>query len=333
MKENYLRYSFCKFRALLEWLFLPKKQIIKIKFSNFADIDKNFFITPLLKIFNQQQMKLREVKYLRPDLEFFSVFGSKNILLNSQSLHKVFFTGENIENNSLFADLRGYDKNFTKHLDLSLGFNLKPTSGNYNRLPLWLLYYFSPDDTKDIIIQKLQKFKNNYPKPKFCAMVARYDVKNNLRTKMYQTVSQIDQVDCAGKLLHNDDSLWQKYADNKTAYLQQYKFNICPENSIGNGYVTEKLFQALYSGCIPIYHGYSKNPEPDIINPHIFLWFDPQTDNQELLRKVSRLHKSAAIYKEFRRQDIFLDTAVDKIYDYLRIYCEKIEKLARKICR
>jgi len=43
--------------------------------------------------------------------------------------------------------------------------------------------------------------------------------------------------------------------------ISKYKFNFCPENSMFNGYVTEKPFQAMLSGSIPIYKG-----APDVDN-------------------------------------------------------------------
>lgn len=37
--------------------------------------------------------------------------------------------------------------------------------------------------------------------------------------------------------------------------LKQYKFAICYENAIFPGYITEKIFDALFAGCIPVYLG------------------------------------------------------------------------------
>jgi hypothetical protein len=41
----------------------------------------------------------------------------------------------------------------------------------------------------------------------------------------------------------------------KRAVLNRYQFAICFENTIFPGYLTEKLFDCLLSGCIPIYWG------------------------------------------------------------------------------
>jgi hypothetical protein len=42
---------------------------------------------------------------------------------------------------------------------------------------------------------------------------------------------------------------------SKRAVLRQYKFAICYENAVFPGYITEKIFDALFAGCIPIYLG------------------------------------------------------------------------------
>lgn len=56
---------------------------------------------------------------------------------------------------------------------------------------------------------------------------------------------------------------------SKHAVLRQYRFAICYENAVFPGYVTEKIFDALFAGCIPIYLG-----APDVteqLPPGIFI--------------------------------------------------------------
>jgi hypothetical protein len=49
---------------------------------------------------------------------------------------------------------------------------------------------------------------------------------------------------------------WQGRAGVKTDVLATYKFNLCFENAQGYpGYITEKIFDSFFSGCIPIYWG------------------------------------------------------------------------------
>jgi hypothetical protein len=37
--------------------------------------------------------------------------------------------------------------------------------------------------------------------------------------------------------------------------LQKYKFAICFENCIFSGWITEKIIDCLFAGCIPVYWG------------------------------------------------------------------------------
>lgn len=42
---------------------------------------------------------------------------------------------------------------------------------------------------------------------------------------------------------------------HKMNCISSYRYNICPENSLAQGYTTEKVFQSLAAGCVPIYWG------------------------------------------------------------------------------
>ena len=78
------------------------------------------------------------------------------------------------------------------------------------------------------------------------------------RTNICNNLSKLNiKIDYAGKWRNN---VIQCRTDgnhhiHKFNYLKKYTYNICPENSIYDGYCTEKLFDALITGCIPIYWG------------------------------------------------------------------------------
>jgi hypothetical protein len=230
---------------------------IRVSFENFFPIDEeeNWFLIPLKSYLKAHGKSCKAVKYFKIDIQFFSVFGSIDKLLRSKAKHRIFFTGENVNKNTVSVRLgyNQYEGNCVDHVDLSMGYDYIDNK-NYTRLPLWLLYFFTPLDTKDIIQKKLAEFNIVYKKTKFCALLAGYDPAD-VRANIFKLVSKIGRVDCPGKLLHNDESLHTDFNNNKCLYLRQYYFNICPENSNSLGYVTEKLFEALYSGCIPVYNG------------------------------------------------------------------------------
>ncbi|GHS90829.1 hypothetical protein FACS1894139_14040 [Planctomycetales bacterium] len=212
------------------------------------------------------------------------------------------------------------------------------------RLPLWMRDLFPLTATKDEIRAVLAQFKITTDKSRFCALVSRWDI-TGVRTEIYRAVSAIAPVAAAGRLLHNDDSLQTQFGDDKTRYLRQFQFNICPENSAGDGYVTEKIWQAFAAGCIPIYAGYSRDPEPEILNPQAFLWWTvgsrppadsrPPTDsrpiagddNAAVLAEIRALRNDEKLYRAFAARPIFLDTAVDKIHGYLQAGAEALREV------
>lgn len=55
-------------------------------------------------------------------------------------------------------------------------------------------------------------------------------------------------------------SIYRGPCDSKYEVLSRYHFSLCFENMTMTGYVTEKIFDCLYAGCIPLYLG-AKNIE------------------------------------------------------------------------
>lgn len=313
-----------------------KIKYIRICFTNFwrnfGGIQKDWFLKPLEKIFRGNNKNFKCVKFYKPDIHIFNVFGKKKNIIKSRAKCKIFYTSENVD---FFKWIKPYKDYCIENVDLSFGALLNPegiwkeVSHKYMQLPVWIRSIFPPDSSKDDIKKILEQFEQKYKKTKFCALIARHDMAN-IRIPIYNQISTIGWVDCPSKLMHNDDTLKKDFKDNKKRYLQQYKFNICPENSLTPGVLDEKLFDALAAGCIPIYTGWSNNPEPYIVNPKIILWYDPASENIELLREIKKMNKNDRIYNSFMAQKYFVDTAVDKIYEYIQIYYNKLETVIKK---
>lgn len=67
---------------------------------------------------------------------------------------------------------------------------------------------------------------------------------------------------------------------DKLEVLKNYKFALCFENAIFEGFVTEKIFDALIAGCVPIYYG-----APDIeeyVDKNCFIDFRKFKNYEEL---------------------------------------------------
>ena len=74
---------------------------------------------------------------------------------------------------------------------------------------------------------------NNYVKncdtkiKKFCCLINRHDMKNT-RTSIYNSLKEIDTINCPSNLFNNCSNEELNNIGNKE-YIKKYKFNICPE--------------------------------------------------------------------------------------------------------
>ena len=50
-------------------------------------------------------------------------------------------------------------------------------------------------------------------------------------------------------------SVYKGPVEDKIITMSNYKFALCIENIVYEGYITEKIFDSLFAGCIPVYYG------------------------------------------------------------------------------
>lgn len=78
------------------------------------------------------------------------------------------------------------------------------------------------------------------------------------RVRALKFFSQFGEVDLYGGRWDGERSvkkIWKGFVDDKPKTISQYTFAICFENAIWPGYVTEKIFDCMAVGTIPIYWG------------------------------------------------------------------------------
>jgi len=262
--------------------------------------------------------------YPKLKVAFFSCLGSRVIIDLVRSDIKIFYTGENVHN--------GYYKRFSDHalkknIDLALGFDYLNNS-RYLRLPLWLQYYFAPDLKEQGLIERCEELSTARFKErkKFAVLVARHDYLG-IRKDIVNNLNNVMPVDCGGGFMKNNLDLTEKFKDNKTDYLRNYNFNICPENSNQSGYVTEKLFQSIEAGCIPIYWGSDNNPEPGILNHEAVLFWEKDGDNYEVVNKIRELIENPSFLKDFMEQPRFMPNAAEDIHKMLKALENRLKEL------
>jgi hypothetical protein len=117
--------------------------------------------------------------------------------------------------------------------------------------------------------------------------------------------------------------------DDKYDAMSRYKYSICYENMILEGWITEKLFDCLYSGVVPIYLG-----APDIaeaVDPACYIdarefanyaemqkYLDSVSDaDYERFRMAGRDYLASAQYQQFS-PDGFADRFIRDVEDHVR---------------
>ena len=99
-----------------------------------------------------------------------------------------------------------------------------------------------------------------------------------------------DKYVIGGNLLHylKLKKLWKGKLDIKDSGMSNYKFSICYENTDFPGYVTEKIFDSLAAGTIPIYFG--SEHVKDILPSELYIdvkQFDNISDISEYIDNFS----------------------------------------------
>lgn len=98
----------------------------------------------------------------------------------------------------------------------------------------------------------------------------------------------LNRIPAARKLLAPTWPLWRGPVENKTTTMATHKFAYCFENVEGyTGYITEKPFDVLFAGCVPIYRGAPN--VTDFIPPTCLIQATNFKNQAELHRYISTM--------------------------------------------
>ena len=316
---NWLREMRNRYRVLMEYKRQHQQQRgYDVQFYNIWEGQRHD------ELYWYQFLKAKGLNGIGRNIAFFSCFGPKEIIDYVKADVKVFISGENLT----FAHYAAYANHALDNssIDFSMGLAVV-NNPRYIRFPLWMDYMFPADSAVDDIRKKCVTLR--YPilenKDKFCCMIASNSA-NGLRKEMMEKIGTIDHVDSAGRFMHNDDSLQAQYADKKLDYMRQYIFNICPENSSAYGYTTEKLFEAISCGCIPIYWG-AELADKDVINEDALVFWNREDDGKEAIKKITELYSNPKLMEEFMRQPRLMPTAEEYVLDTFATIETRFRKL------
>ena len=146
-------------------------------------------------------------------------------------------------------------------------------------------------------------------KTKFCAMIAGNP--EGLRINLYNSLHKYKPVDGYGLMFGN--SLRQSKFD----ILPEYKFCLCPENSVYDGYVTEKLIDAYAGGTVPIYGGDISVSED--FNHNAFLNYQEIKDMEKFVEHVSFFDRNTEAYRSVYERPLLDETpSLDDAIQFVR---------------
>lgn len=245
---------------------------ITVGFTDYYKPIDEYFIQLLSKAFNV----IRNDE--NPNYLFFcdETFGTNNLRYDPSKVTKIFFTGENRR-----------PWNYQAHKAISFDHLDGP---NHYRLPLYVVedWYMRTKLGLEGIGHRhdhnhTMKYANPSPK-NFCTFISSNP--NALeRNEAFHFLSQYGKVYSGGPWLNNIGQILPRditAQQHKINFMSHAKFNLCYENSSYPGYVTEKLYHALWAGVIPIYWG-SPTVELDFnlkafVSRHEFQSFDKMLD-------------------------------------------------------
>lgn len=242
------------------------------------------------------------------DLVITSVFGS----VQTPPRKTLAFIGENVRpnflgyNHSLSFDYDNYDgRNFRLPLWWSRlawdGFEQKPRKPNAHN--------HGYEQLLDIKSLMQPRTLDMSIKDKFCAMIAGNP--EGLRVNLFNSISQYKQVDGYGLMFGNS------LRKSKFAVLPEYKFCLCPENSIYDGYVTEKLIDAYAGLTVPLYSGdVSVNED---FNSKAFINYQDFKRTEIFVHDITWFDRELGLYKDMYEQPLLLkEPKLDDAIQFVR---------------
>ena len=254
---------------------------------------------------------------------FFGTMGSRWRSGIPLARGKVFVTQEDTQTRFL-----QYDDYLASKVDLSLGFKPDDETRGILRFPIWYEWLLFPSVrfaeleasrnqrwSPRGFVEAIEAWDGTEDRERFAGLVASHDNRGNgagLRRKMHGFMTELAEVVCAGKLLHNSNVLKEEFGDRIVPFLETCRFNICFENVSADHYCTEKLFQAFLAGSIPVYWGFSANPEPEILTGNGIVFFD-RDHPKDTMELIERLWKDVDFRKEWMSKPKFKPNAVSLI--------------------
>lgn len=271
------------------------KPKIRIDFCDFDGINKNdnFFVRILSKRYHVEISD-------RPDLLIYSKDGHLHRLYNCK---KLFWSGETILPDFSRCDyaITTFHINDPRHL----------------RVPYYVTSCGCQPENLFKTSEEINEIITTHRK--FCSFVVSNGnpKRTGRRIDFFHALNRYKHVDSAGKALNNMNWSLPSGEQAKHDFLKMYKFNICFENKSTEGYVTEKLVDAMWARCIPIYWGNPRVGEE--FNSGSFLSLHNFSSEEALIERIIEIDNDDRLYKKLLEEPYFNNNVVNAWYDEERI--------------
>lgn len=181
----------------------------------------------------------------------------------------------------------------------------------------------------------VRKYTNS-ERPNLAAYIAKHSPPH--RREFFEALRKLDPtVDGLGEAnrtkkveLPSRDEWWEL-----TDVYKNYKFGFAMENTMENGYLTEKIMNVYIGGAIPLYWGSPIVKE--IFNPNSFIYINDYPDFDSCAKDVVAIGNNPVRLKAMQEAPIFLeDSHFQQYYDvpapnWLVKIAEKIKQNIEKI--
>lgn len=159
----------------------------------------------------------------------------------------------------------------------------------------------------------------SFPKSKFCAFM--YFMCRKHREGIFDAISKYKSVDplgqCRAKVnddgnccpvdtdryVYNDD---QTYNDIAVEKYKPYKFVLAVENYDYQGYVTEKILNAMFAGAIPIYWGTQAVKQH--FNPASFIHMGDFPTTEDCVEYIRKVDTTPELYEQYTKQPFLINS-------------------------
>jgi alpha(1,3/1,4) fucosyltransferase len=282
---------------------------MKIAFSDFWEDEP----PGVLDLFGKAQA-FEFAKQADADVLVFSDFGLKHCSFIGTKVH---YTGE--------CNRPRWDS-----ADFCIGFDFL-NDPRYLRFPLFALHV-----VEDQHADGLEGSAPDWANREFCNFIYSRS-RGPERRLLYEAMSRYRHVASPGEFLNNTDApelLGRSARDwrlSKLLYQRRFRFTIAAENRSFPGYTTEKLYDALVAGTIPIYWGNPRVAED--IDARSFLNCSDFANFDEVVEQVRRIDGDPELAREYLSHRDWLVRPVAFYEEDIADFVARVARFARERSR